>query len=86
MLAPFERTSTRCRSGQAIVVIVLVALLILTPFLYALSVGPAFVLADKRVITEGSLRWAYQPLFIAARTTGMQPLLEAYVEWWCGPD
>jgi len=74
------------QARQPIAVALLMVALILAPVLYVLSVGPAFVLADKRVIDEGLLRWTYQPVFIAAHACKVQPWLERYVDWWSGPD
>ena len=78
------------RGGGAVVVMALVAVLVLLPLLYVLSVGPVARLADNGLIDQ---KWQtvfgviYWPLdWTAENVPVVGPAIIGYVEWWQPPQ
>ena len=69
-------------TGSPIVLIVLVATLTLSPVLYVLSIGPAWALANNRVIGTNTVRAIYQPVLDVAFDPNLGPWLEWYLDLW----
>lgn len=70
------------RRGKAIGLIVAILGLIV---FYSLSIGPAYsllLLADNPRGAEIALGIVYMPLVLICQSTGSEPLLSSYIEWW----
>ena len=52
------------------------------PLLYALSIGPAYVLVERSVINQGVFETAFSPLEHFARTTDSGESFRAYIRTW----
>jgi hypothetical protein len=66
---------TTSKTGRTWLYVVVVVLL------YAFSIGPAFVLAQRRTIPEASLT-IYLPLSLCCHVTGATPALVYYLKGW----
>jgi hypothetical protein len=79
---------SKLRSGGAVLVLLLVALISL-PMLYVLSIGPVFWLANENGQIEHLwvIETAYWPLgWTAENVPAVGPALDSYVQWWSPPN
>ena len=78
--SPSPESSSRSGAGLALAV---VALFILLPVLYVLSVGPAVYLARRDYVSREAVHAFYWPLaWLYDSWELIQPLLEWYLNWW----
>lgn len=74
------------RGGGTAVVLVLVALLVVLPMLYVLSVGPVVWMVHSGFISQTMLPVIgaiYAPLeWVAQNVPVVGPALDRYVRWW----
>ena len=74
---------TKRGGGTAVMVLVLVAVLIVLPMLYMLSVGPAVWMATSGRMNPKTLNAIYSPVeWTAKRIPGGGDALLWYVRWW----
>ena len=74
------------RGGGAVVVMALVAVLVVLPILYVLSIGPVVWLAQSGFISPSlgyPLEFVYSPLkWVADNVPIIGPAINGYVELW----
>lgn len=58
------------------------AMLVSVPLLYVASIGPAVVLAERKIIGEPVLEFCYSPLEWVVEATGTADAFEAYITVW----
>jgi uncharacterized membrane protein len=74
------------QGGGAAVVLVLVAILVLLPMLYVLSVGPIIWMVHSGFISDSSvsvLGEFYRPLeWVTNKVPVIGPAIDTYANWW----
>lgn len=71
---------TTTKSGKAWVYVA--GMVALVPFLYTLSIGPAIVLRERRVVSDGAVTAIYGPLFWIMMKTETAGWTVPYIRSW----